>query len=436
LKDNIAGDIENMGGAWQDLSISVANVLKNDLRGFIKKITETIDRIKAWVDANPELVRTLASIAIKLLMFKVAMMSVSYTSSLLFGTIFSLIAGITKLGLAMWVVRLIAAKLGLGVPSRLRIITRLTLLLSRAFIFLSSRAIPLVIMGLRAMAIAMLTNPLTWIIALIAVVALVIYRYWKPIKAFFAGFWTGLKQGLAPLGDTINTVFTNLKTTLAPLKPLWDGIVAVWQIFKGVVGEMLTPFQATNQELQNATSYGQQAGMVIGALIGIIGEGFIRTGTYIGEFFGWLAMVPERVATAFNSLKAAVIDAGNTFLNYLLAPIRLVITAVNTLITGMNRIPNIKIPLIPQIPQIGAGATGTGVAPVAKATSPTQARPVIPMRASTVKPQQVNQNFAAANISITGVSDPNQVGTIVDQKLKQFQLAQAATQRRAYTDQA
>lgn len=436
LKDNIAGDIENMGGAWQDLSISVANVLKNDLRGFIKKITETIDRIKAWVDANPELVRTLASIAIKLLMFKVAMMSVSYTSSLLFGTIFSLIAGITKLGLAMWVVRLIAAKLGLGVPSRLRIITRLTLLLSRAFIFLSSRAIPLVIMGLRAMAIAMLTNPLTWIIALIAVVALVIYRYWKPIKAFFSGFWTGLKQGLAPLGDTINTVFTNLKTTLAPLKPLWDSIVAVWQIFKGVVGEMLTPFQATNQELKNATSYGQTAGMVIGALIGIIGEGFIRTGTYIGEFFGWLAMVPERVATAFNSLKAAVIDAGNTFLNYLLAPIRQVITAVNTLITGMNRIPNIKIPLIPQIPQIGASATGTGVAPVTKTTSPTQARPVIPMRASTVRTQQVNQNFAAANISITGVSDPNQVGTIVDQKLKQFQLAQAATQRRAYTDQA
>lgn len=423
-------------GAATNAMVSIVEVLSPDIKTFVNYVSEVAEKITVWAKANPELIRTIASIALKLLMLKVAMMSISYTSSLLFGTIFSLIAGITKLGLAMWVVRLIAAKLGIGLPSRLRIITRLTLLLSRAFIFLSSRAIPLVIMGLRAMTIAMLANPLTWIIALIAVVALVIYRYWKPIKAFFAGFWTGLKQGLAPLGDTINTVFTNLKTTLAPLKPLWDSIVTVWQIFKGVVGEMLTPFQATNQELKNATSYGQTAGMVIGALIGIIGEGFIRTGTYIGEFFGWLAMVPERVATAFNSLKAAVIDAGNTFLNYLLSPIRQVITAVNTLITGMNRIPNIKIPLVPQIPQIGAGATGTGVAPVAKATSPTQARPVIPMRASTVRPQQVNQNFAAANISITGVSDPNQVGTIVDQKLKQFQLAQAATQRRAYTDQA
>lgn len=439
LKDNLAGDIENMGGAWQDLSISVFNVLKTDLRGVVKQITATIDRVKAWVDANPELVRTLASIAIKLVMFKVAMMSVSYTSSLLFGGIFTLIGGITKLGLALWVVRLIAAKLGLGVPSRLQIMTRLTLLLSRAFIFLSRRAIPLVLMGLRAMAIAMLTNPLTLILTLISVVALAIWRYWGPIKAFFAGFWTGLKQGLAPLGDTISRVFGNLKTTLAPLRPLWDGIVAVWQVFKGVVGEMLTPFQATNQELQNATSYGQQAGMAIGTVIGVIGEAFITIGTAIGEFGGWVAMLPERVSAAFASLKASVIDAGNTFLNFLLAPIRLVINSVNTLITSMNRIPGIKIPQIPQIPQAGAPVPGSpklpGV-PATKTTVPAQARPVVPMRASSGKPQQVTNHFGAPVITVSGVSDPKAVGTIVDQKLKQFQLAQAATQRRSYSDQA
>lgn len=437
LKDNLAGDIENMGGAWQDLSISVANVLKNDLRGFVQQITETIDRVKAWVDANPELVRTLASIAIKLLMFKVAMMSVKYTSSLLFGGIFSLIASITKLGLAMWVVRLIAAKLGLGVPSRLRIMTRLTLLLSRAFIFLSRRAIPLVLMGLRALAVGLLTNPLTLVLTLIAVVALAIYRYWTPIKAFFSGFWTGLKQGLAPLGDTISHVFSSLKTTLAPLKPLWDGLVAVWRIFKGVVAEMLTPFQATNQELQNATSYGQSMGVVLGAVIGVIGEGFIRLGTGIGEFAGWLVMLPERVTAAFNSLKASVIDAGSTFLNYLLAPIKKVINSVGTLIAQLNRIPGINIKL-PQIAAPTAGSTGTTTTPGAtKPTTPLQARPVIPMRAAaSSKPQQVTNNFAPAQITVNGVTDPKAVGTIIDQKLKQHQLAQAATQRRSYSDQA
>lgn len=439
LKDNLTGDIENMGGAWQDLSISVKNVLdgKGALRDFVSQITATIDKIKAWVDANPELVRTLASIAIKLVMFKVAMMSVKYTSSLVFGGIFTLIGGITKLGLALWIVRLIAAKFGLGVPSRLSIMTRLTLLLSRAFIFLSRRAIPLVLMGLRALAVGLLTNPLTLILTLIAVVALAIWRYWTPIKAFFTGFWTGLKQGLAPLGDTISRVFSSLKTTLAPLKPLWDGIVAVWRIFKGVVAEMLTPFQATNQELQNATSYGQSMGMVLGAVIGVIGEGFIRLGTGIGEFAGWLVMLPERVTAAFNSLKASVIDAGSTFLNYLLAPIKKVINSVGTLIAQLNRIPGINIKL-PQTTTPAAGSAGVATVPGAtKPTTPVQARPVIPMRAAaSVKPPQVTQHFAAPIITVSGVTDPKAVGMLVDQKLKQHQLAQAATQRRAYTDQA
>jgi TP901 family phage tail tape measure protein len=358
---------EQTKGAATNAMVSIVEVLSPDIKSFVVYVSEVAEKITVWAKANPELIKTIASIALKLLVLKVAMMSISYTSSLVFGGIFTLIGGMTKLGLALWVVRLIATKFGLSVPSRLSIMTRLTLLLSRAFIFLSRRAIPLVLMGLRALAISLLTNPLTLVLTLIAVVALAIYRYWTPIKAFFSGFWTGLKKGLAPLGDTISRVFSSLKTTLAPLKPLWDGIVAVWRIFKGVVAEMLTPFQATNQELQNATSYGQSMGMVLGAVIGVIGEGFIRLGTGIGEFAGWLVMLPERVTAAFNSLKASVIDAGNTFLNYLLAPIKKVINSVGTLIAQLNRIPGINI----KLPKMPTPATGSGMTTTPGATKPT-----------------------------------------------------------------
>lgn len=147
------------------------------------------------------------------------------------------------------------------------------------------------------------------------------------------------------------------------------------------------------------------------------------------------------LSSAFTNIKTLIIQVGATFLDFLLAPIRQVIGSVNTLITSMNRIPGIKIPQIPQIPTLAApaaGSTGVATAPGAtKPTTPVQARPVIPMRAAaSSKPQQVTQHFAAPIITVSGVTDPKAVGILVDQKLKQHQLAQAATQRRAYTDQA
>lgn len=35
LKDNLAGDIEQLGGSIQDLSISVLNAIGTDIRGFV-----------------------------------------------------------------------------------------------------------------------------------------------------------------------------------------------------------------------------------------------------------------------------------------------------------------------------------------------------------------------------------------------------------------
>jgi TP901 family phage tail tape measure protein len=435
LKDNLAGDIENMGGEWQDLSISLQKVLGNDLRNFIQQISEIIGRIKTWVDANPELVRTLANIAIKLLMFKVALLGVKYSTNLFFGAIISVIAGITKLTILLWVAHKIADKFGIGLPSRFTVISKAIQFLSRAFFFLARQAIPLVIAGIRALAIAVLTNPLTLMIAAIIAVALVIYRYWGPIKAFFQGFWSGLMIGLAPFRTTISSLFNTMKTTLAPLKPLWDGLVVVWTIFKGVLAEALTPFQATNQELANATAYGSSFGVIIGSVIGIIGElilSFVQlsvtilttVGTAIGVFFGWMSLLADRVGKAFNALKIYVKEAGAAFVDFLLTPLRLVIDTVNLLIKGINKIPSINIPKIPQLPTFSAPTVTTPT----KTVTPTRAIP-FPSRTA-----QTTNHFMGAQISITGVNDPKQVAMLVDQKLKQHQNSITAQQQRTYTD--
>ena len=161
-------------------------------------------------------------------MFKVAILSIRYTGNLLLGTIFSMIAGITKFALAMWLVTKVANKFGIGLPSRIGLISKAVRLLGQAFIFLSRQALPLLIAGLRTLSIALLTNPITWIIGAVALLALMIWKYWGPLKAFFSGFWEGLKIGLAPLIDSIGTAFAGLKSTLSPLLPVWNALVSVF----------------------------------------------------------------------------------------------------------------------------------------------------------------------------------------------------------------
>lgn len=109
----------------------------------------------------------------------------------------------------------------------------------------------------------------------------------------------------------------------------------VWGIFKGVLAEALTPFQATNQQLANATSYGQIFGQALGIILGVLGEVIVTlvkfgantiftvVGTAIGVF-GWMSLIPERVSSAFSSVKASVMEAGAAFINSYL-PLRQVI---------------------------------------------------------------------------------------------------------------
>ncbi|MFW2077508.1 phage tail tape measure protein [Acinetobacter sp. ULE_I010] len=313
LKDNLASDIEQLGGSVQDLSISLLNAVGTDMRGFVQGLGAFIDRVKVWVDANPELVKTISNLVIKLLMFKVAMLSIRYTGNLLFGTIFSLIAGITKLALIMWIFRKAADKFGVRLPTRLNLITKAVRYLGQALIFLTRQALPLLITGLRALAIAMLTNPITWIIAGIAALAFVIWKYWGPIKAFFQGFWDGLKIGLSPLIDGISSAFSGLKSTLSPLLPIWNALVAVFNWVKEAISKLFTPFQATNQQLQAATNNGKSFGMWLGVFIGLIGTVilkliefgsaiFIGLGTAIGNTVGIIVVNFGKLLSFFSNI--------------------------------------------------------------------------------------------------------------------------------------
>lgn len=86
------------------------------------------------------------------------------------------------------------------------------------------RAFGVVAMAARAMSMALLTNPITWIVLAIAGAAFLIYKNWAPISGFFVGIW-----------NTIKTAFNGGIRGISALIINWSPIGLFYSAFAGVL---------------------------------------------------------------------------------------------------------------------------------------------------------------------------------------------------------
>ncbi len=106
---------------------------------------------------------------------------------------------------------------------------------------------------------ALLANPITWVVAGIALLAgavYLIYRNWGPIKEWFGGLWDGLKNAV---GSTLAWVGKNLSWTplgmivnnWEPIKTffsgLWDSIVSIFKDAWGLISPYVDKAMAVAQ---------------------------------------------------------------------------------------------------------------------------------------------------------------------------------------------
>ncbi len=115
------------------------------------------------------------------------------------------------------------------------------------------------ISGLRALSVAMLSNPIGWIALAIGVAALIIYKYWKPISGFFRGLWAGLKEGLKglePAWDIFKKVAPMIFPIIIPLKWIFNAVKALFKPVDDVGGK--------------AESMGLRFGRAIGGILSAV----------------------------------------------------------------------------------------------------------------------------------------------------------------------
>ena len=115
--DNLAGDIDQLKGAWESFSIALGGkggVLNATLRSFVQGLTDTINKITAWVQANPELVKTIGSLLLKFIKLNIALFAIKYSVALVLGSFFGMLAHFIKFGAMMMLVNAILAKFGIS----------------------------------------------------------------------------------------------------------------------------------------------------------------------------------------------------------------------------------------------------------------------------------------------------------------------------------
>ena len=123
---------------------------------------------------------------------------------------------------------------------------------------------------LRTIGSVFLMNPIGLALAALTVGAVLVMKYWQPIKAFFSGFVDGFIAGLAPVMPAIESMMSTLGTMLAPLRPVWDWFLGALQGVWQWITNLLAPFQATQQEIGKATEAGRGFGQFFGSLASMI----------------------------------------------------------------------------------------------------------------------------------------------------------------------
>lgn len=186
--DNLDGDLKNLQSAYEDLQIEVFDKENSALRRLTVSATDMLGKVAAWAKANPELTQTIFSVTAGAL---------------------ALVGVLGGIGLIAWPV--IAGINGIIAAAGL---------LSVIFTTAGTAIVT---------AIGAISLPVVAVVAAVVGAALLIYKFWEPISAFFSEVVAGIKtafDSLSPVFDAIaeklGAVWKWFTDLFAPVKSLQD----------------------------------------------------------------------------------------------------------------------------------------------------------------------------------------------------------------------
>jgi TP901 family phage tail tape measure protein len=119
--------------------------------------------------------------------------------------------------------------------------------------------------GTLASGVSAVVGAITWPVALaIVAAALLIYRYWEPIKAFFKGIWSGIQMDMEPVLE----LWESFKEAI---KGVWDAVCSLIEVF--------VPLQSGQEGVNEAFG----AGEVVGLALAWVFKGILAFATLVAK---------------------------------------------------------------------------------------------------------------------------------------------------------
>ncbi|WP_439327894.1 phage tail tape measure protein [Lonepinella sp. BR2357] len=319
MSDNFWGDVKTLESAKDAISISIFKEVAPFLRDTVQKFTDILRKINDWIKANPQLTASIIkwiasgaglmavlgglSMACSYLLYPIARLALGIGH---FTGINSLLgATLSKVGKsALSFGRIFTSWKGLfsGITTGLKFVGNGILGLWKPMTYING-AINIIKNGFLAARVAgmsFVATPIGLIITALIAGALLIYKYWDQVKAFFSGFWTGLQQGLAPVIEKFQPLATIFGTIVG-----WIVDLVQWFI------DLFTPIQTTQSELENATKAGESFGQKVASAIEII----LTPLTLLMDGIDWLSKNMPSWDSIGNSISSAW-DKTKSFLGF------------------------------------------------------------------------------------------------------------------------
>lgn len=238
-------------------------------------LTTLLDRTTVFVQQNPKLVATTAKVVVGMLAMRTAVLGLRYAWTFVRGPIL----GAMRLFQSFRAGTLLA-QMGRFGPIALRLAS---------------------VFRMVATAVAAIGGgPIAVAVAAITVAALVVRKYWEPIKAFLAGVWEGLSiAGGQAMGE--------LMQAIEPLRPAWEAVGGLLREAWNWLSNLIAPAQYSGAELSRVAAAGKVVGQAllvnfrIGIqIIGGLVKAIVWLGGALGTAAGWIV---EKLGKVWDKVK-------------------------------------------------------------------------------------------------------------------------------------
>ncbi len=177
--------------------------------------------------------------------------------------------------------------------------------------------------GFWSVTAAVLANPITWVVGGIIAAGIVLYKYWKPIKAFFLGFFGATSSAIKPVVNFVGAI-AELTGVAWVFRVIGSGIEWVWGLLSdigGLFGGLFDQADEGNAEeiganLGNSLVEGVKNAFLYFTPVGWMYQGVTAAQEYLAGI-DWSQAGQAAVGTLVSGLKSMALAPVNAVSNIL-----------------------------------------------------------------------------------------------------------------------